>query len=227
MTAETITELQKEAHEIALAHGWWDCQECKGEGGSSCNYPLACDHKCSACNGTGRAELDVDVRINNMLEEVGEMWGEIRAGRRVDEIWWRHQASGFPAATPLSKWEKLPNGLFGGSDGPFKPEGFPIELADLAIWAMDACEEAGVTPDAGDLEGIWYSSRTSTQWIRMLANEVNNADGYLARGPRFGFYRVIAATIECAKQLGIDLEACVRLKSAFNRTRPRMHGKVC
>ena len=59
--------------------------------------------------------------IANLHSEISEAWEEIRSGKQPDEIW-------------HSEDEKLKQ----------KPEGFPIELADLAIRLFHLCEFIGV-----------------------------------------------------------------------------------
>jgi NTP pyrophosphatase (non-canonical NTP hydrolase) len=66
--------------------------------------------------------------IANLHTEISEAWEEIRNNRKVDEIY---------GYAPISI-----NGL--PRDATIKPEGFPIELADLAIRLFHLCEYCGI-----------------------------------------------------------------------------------
>ncbi len=110
----TIKQLQKDIHEYAIGHGWWDGERSMG-----------------------------DV-IANIHSEVSEAWEDYRNGKDLLEIWYVGALADGAAR---------------------KPCGFPTEMADTVIRVLDLCEH-----------------------------------------------------------LGIDLEAVIEEKMAYNRTRPFRHG---
>jgi len=61
--------------------------------------------------------------IANLHSEISEAWEEIRNGKQPNEIWYSEDN--------VLCYQK-------------KPEGFPIELADLAIRLLHICEYIGV-----------------------------------------------------------------------------------
>lgn len=83
----TIAELCSEAHEIAVAKGWWKDKD-----------------------------RPVMEQLMLFVTEIAEAAEEFRAGHALTEIYYR--------------------------DG--KPEGFPIELADLLIRVGDTCGRYGI-----------------------------------------------------------------------------------
>lgn len=119
-----------------------------------------------------------------------------------------------------------------------KPEGVPIELADAYIRALDTCYELGLP--------VTSSLRADTQTNKMrpegqaLSFAVDIADlhyhlstaiaglDFCAIRPDPGGEHdlgevVLAIELVCAKW-GIDLEAAVRTKCEFNKTREYRHG---
>ncbi len=97
-----------------------------------------------------------------IVTEVGEVAEEHRAGHLPAEVYW-------PKCSPCACAKDGTLGVLLDHDHSGKPEGVPIELADVLIRIGDLC----------------------------------------------GYY-------------GIDLEEAVRVKHAYNQTRPRRHGgKTC
>lgn len=89
----TITELMKEAHRIAVEHGWWEGEEVTPR---NFGEQLALFHS-----------------------EISEALEEWRKGHPFTEIYYEGISSA-------------------------KPEGIPIELADLLIRVFDTCARYGI-----------------------------------------------------------------------------------
>jgi NTP pyrophosphatase (non-canonical NTP hydrolase) len=100
----------------------------------------------------------------NFHGEVSEAWEEWRKGRGMTEVYylerWSHSPSPYPSNALQGGWVATDE-----ERNTLKPEGIPIELADIIIRVLDTCDEAG-----------------------------------------------------------IDIEAAVRLKMEYNKTRPHRHG---
>jgi NTP pyrophosphatase (non-canonical NTP hydrolase) len=75
--------------------------------------------------------------IANLHTEISEAWEEIRNNRKVDEIY-GHAPISINNSSFLCGIESL------ARDATIKPEGFPIELADLAIRLFHLCEYCGI-----------------------------------------------------------------------------------
>jgi len=68
--------------------------------------------------------------IANLHSEISEAWEEIRNGKEVNEVYYNKDDS--LAYTSGIGWVKS------------KPEGFPIEIADLVIRVLHLCEWAKI-----------------------------------------------------------------------------------
>lgn len=111
---------------------------------------------------------------------------------------------------------------------PGKPEGFPSEVADGAIRILDWLEHHGhdvgarFFPITVDETGV----PEQLDWITECLYTVDpDGDSDQSAEQCLDALRAIVAV---ADERGIDLEAMIRLKHAYNVTRPRMHGgKKC
>lgn len=110
-----------------------------------------------------------------------------------------------------------------------KPEGIGIEFADVIIRIGDFAgrhdldfEDAALTP----ADGVWHKSFGSRfcEIARTLLMVSDYCDDDLIVGTRHFFCHAAQRVAAWADSLGIDLEECIRLKTAFNRTRPERHG---
>lgn len=63
----------------------------------------------------------------------------------VDHGWWDEER-GFPEVLEEYRNGRLPTEVYTGNNG--KPEGIPIELADVIIRVLDYCGYAGIDIDA-------------------------------------------------------------------------------
>lgn len=104
-----------------------------------------------------------------------------------------------------------------------KPEGYVVELADALIRALDLCEALGVTVDPIREAAIMGDDRLS---IRLIVDAAIEA----VRVGDLGRVRdtLSALWVDChwlAHERGLDLDAAIRTKVDFNRTRPFRHGE--
>lgn len=75
--------------------------------------------------------------ISLIHTEVSEAFEEYRNGHKPTEIYYRHK-NGETVTTILPGWEER---------GIVKPEGIPIELADVIIRILDFCGKTGIDID--------------------------------------------------------------------------------
>lgn len=81
-------------------------------------------------------------QVRNFHSEISEAWEEIRKGRGVKEVW----------------WSDVQNADTGWLD---KPEGFPIELADLVIRVLHTCGFYGIDIERMMEEKMKYNRERS------------------------------------------------------------------
>ena len=114
-----INEVAKQIHENAVDHGWWD--EERGFPEVLALIHSAEVHKNAVEHGWWEGERTFPEIVALIHSEVSEALEEYRNGR-------------------------LPTEVYAGNNG--KPEGIPIELADVIIRVLDYCGYAGIDIDA-------------------------------------------------------------------------------
>jgi hypothetical protein len=113
-----------------------------------------------------------------------------------------------------------------------KPEGFPIELADVFLRLCDFAESVGIQMDEPFAEASYAFSADNPESVACELNELHNSlaacqwggpdhqiDGYVLSGCLSHLFSAAAAT-------GVDLLAMAEIKHEHNKTRPHKHGKV-
>jgi hypothetical protein len=146
-------------------------------------------------------ERDLDDQFNNYVAEIMEAWEEYRSNRLPTDIYYNEPGN--------------------------KPEGIPIELADLLIRILDSCENYGYDL-AGKVAETYMGLKADTFAgnIRELWQLVGAASDCLHVLPGFGhgLERVVAYLLLMCEHHSIDLAKAVRIKVAFNETRSYRHG---
>ena len=190
-----LAELQREAHVIAKEKGWWDEDKPRTFG-------------------------DCIALVHSELSEALEWYREWDSVRPMKE-------------------ESPQYGLDDPEHGKYKPVGVPSELADVVIRVADMADWEGVElqseietlrreNDERDMTG-----RTFGDWISDLHASLSFSyasrewDGYAANGfPSWEelLADCVAGVQRMAAHYGIDLEAAIEAKMAYNRTRPYRHG---
>jgi hypothetical protein len=102
-----------------------------------------------------------------------------------------------------------------------KPEGFPIEVADIYIRALDLMVATGNMP-----QPIVLSDTGRTPW-KKPGKHLFKLLGYVVAAPQdlAGQLTHVLAVVElCCHDLGVDLRAAVALKADYNESRPARHG---
>jgi hypothetical protein len=124
-----------------------------------------------------------------------------------------------------------------------KPEGFPIEVADVAIRIFDIAGSIGIdlwigyetamnfvkrVPDDrmksdGDfaLESLVFTTSTATE---VVVNSMDRTSLNVFTGALLGI--LLSHMSAYAFELGFNLNAMIELKMAYNRQRPYRHGTV-
>ena len=106
-------------------------------------------------------------------------------------------------------------------DKPTKPEGWIVEIADALIHVLDTCEALGL--ECHSIEEQRFSARTSLHAYVSSAVEAARVGDYTGAfvDALVGLWQ--ACEIE-ADRRQLDLASAIKLKIAYNRTRPHMHG---
>lgn len=110
-----LNGLAQEIHRNAQRHDWWKPRSYSDSfSGESFDVP--------------RELPEVLMLIHSEVSEAGEEW---RNGREPDEIYWNHDGRPCDLGETCSVVDR-------------KPQGIPIELADVVIRVLDACAYFGV-----------------------------------------------------------------------------------
>ena len=196
-----IRKLQKEAHAIAVAHGWWDKERTFGDLIALVHSELSealeayREHLLESLVVTPAAHVEGDSVVTN--DEVDTKAYPVRIG-----------------SVPETKYT-----------------GVAFELADVVIRVADMAEHYGANLQAiYDIEknlvvlkpdqktvGDWIAN--AHQWLsKAMESETQPADAWYDLG-------VLIAIIEkMAEHYGIDLDAAIEAKMEYNRTRSYRHG---
>lgn len=139
---DTIKDLVDDSYGTATDKGWHDNLKA---GTKPTTFPTTLQSGSSLVTPDGMepqvAEVSVDYIATKLMLACGELHEaleELRAGRRPDEIYWKHRKTGeiFPRTASESVRDITASG--------FKPEGVPIEIADCIIRLGDLCGLLGI-----------------------------------------------------------------------------------
>lgn len=170
--------------------------------------------------------------LGNVMVEVGEMWEEARA-KDFDpkRIYVRDPGADLPAER-VRDWR----------DGDaLKPEGFPIELADVVIRVLDTAGALGiemwdhriasVSILEHDNPDLWMQMTRLMREVALLIEDAGPLDmddeatvKEVRDDVEGGMAFVLARCEAIAQVASIDLWRAVEIKHVFNRTRSRRHG---
>jgi len=158
--------------------------------------------------------------VANYHGEISEAWEEYRAGRM--DLWWSLNGK---QVIPTTKSHEAQNDL--GQWMPAKPEGFYVELGDLAIRLMDS-----IGAYKWEVGHIRDTRIDLGQKMPELIADLHKAVSCMILSGSYQWSRqvklyascVIADCISAANHNGVDLWSLIELKHAYNQTRPIRHG---
>jgi len=192
----TISELQKQAHEIAKSKGWWDRE-----------------------NWWGR-ERSWEEIVCLIHSEISEAFEEYRAGR-MDT--WYHDIP-----------QQGADGVVRMTGKAQKPEGFPIELADIVIRLMDYSAYKGSLLSYADDPLKVLRDKVPNQNFLWDNRPVIVSDLLACCHATLHIKRLwdymdriklcFIAVQYTAEALDIDLEKAILTKMEYNRGRSYRHG---
>jgi NTP pyrophosphatase (non-canonical NTP hydrolase) len=131
-----IIELLNDSHKTARDHGWWD----KGLAGPDGIVRPVTFPTCIAATPDERMGISIEMIASKFMlavSELSEALEELREGKSPTEVYWKkgsdeqHFPHG-PEAAGTSVEKLIADG--------YKPEGVPIELADVFIRLADLCQ---------------------------------------------------------------------------------------
>lgn len=213
-----ISELAKEVHENAVAHGWWDDE---------------------------REAPEIIALIHSEWSEALE---EARAGRPllwyapdIDNACWRDECNAYigPGHICHGQYSAAEHPT-GGCPKHYKPEGIAVELIDGCIRILDYIGQMnGELTDDGKaslLEGLYSESNTKkvpeklpelVAALHLYTALSMNSRSYhdLLVPDMFALCGALAAALSWVKKQGLDPLAILLEKHAYNKTRPYKHGK--
>ena len=168
---------------------------------------------------------DPDEVFANFHAEISEAWEEYRSGEPITEV--RFFRDSVQSVDVDMSQPQSPNYLLMPSlPAHYKPTGFFVELADLVIRIADAAQAWGrklrCEADVVDEE------KTVAALVCVLHGKIHHAR-YSLEYHQDGVADLAYAVELCfdfAKRHNVDLWSVIRLKAAFNATRPRKHNKI-
>ena len=181
-------DLAREAHENAVAHGWWDGER-----------PFA--------------EI-----IGLIHSELSEALEEYRDGNHLEEIYFSCSLDRRACPSCIN----FPNFELCKFD---KPEGIPVELADVIIRIADYFGRQGMV-----LSDIRHHYSPKQKDLMQLIADCHSHLSKAYRKPRrrYKYLKIVVVEIMSFYNrqglLGV-IEKAIHRKMAYNKTRPHKHGK--
>ena len=167
----------------------------------------------------GEENNDIDTKIALIHAEWSEALEEYRAGRPM--VWHRCEDS---TEENVIICEKCPDCYYQGEECKYripKPEGIAVELVDGCIRIMDLIASKDM-----DFEQVGYivcGYRTLPQLVAIL--HYATAKSYASESERANWLSsCIEAVREWLEDQGVDFEAVMKAKHAYNKTRSYRHG---
>lgn len=167
-----------------------------------------------------RSSADI---VNLFVSEISEALEDYRAHRSINEVYYEYKGQKF------TKEERDRSTEPPAKD--FKPCGIPIELADLIIRICEYVETTGVTetflpwvvspvtePFEQDVSSF---DRLLAVLTHLCSRSLMGWDRALELWP---LGKAVHVILFFSRKHGIDIEAAVKEKEAYNRTRSYRHG---
>lgn len=189
------------------------------------NWKKLCED--SHFNAKEKGFLDIERSFNGDIalihSEISEALEDYRNHHKVDELYFEDKNKVQYSNLELAQKTSLDPGKS------FKPCGIPIEFADVVIRVAQYCGSNHLdlayamhmvktpAPAVGDFEELCARlhlefSKVYEEWLEK--NAVNE----------FGFARALLILEDYCRGAKIDLEGAVKMKAAYNATRPYRHG---
>jgi hypothetical protein len=174
-------------------------------------------HETAVEKGWWDTPNDFETQIANIHAELSEAWEDYRNNRELNEIYFECQAvDGYDWCLNPKCEEKHCQYA--------KPCGIPVELADTIIRIGDTLGNMNVNPDESTITYIESVPDSLSKFICLSHRYLVKVEN---EGENFGFYWLIGLIYDIetfCKKNQIDLEKAIKLKMAYNKTRPYRHG---
>lgn len=171
-------------------------------------------HQNAIEHGWYEQERSIEETIALIHSELSEALEEYRNGHKIDEIYYVCKSK--DKCTPSYSCE-------GCKDS--KPEGIPVELADVVIRIMDYCGKEEININLNDCENIIENGfRKTIAGCHYFVSSVYF--NFLKSCKVYIHYLTLCIKIieSFLKNNNVDLWEVVRLKHEYNKTRPYRHG---
>ncbi len=193
-------EFAAEVHQLAVEKGWWEPRP---------------------------SFAQIVVMCHSELSEAVE---EYRAGNPMV-----YRTCRDDAGRPICRWDigkacPVATGEFACERQSPKPEGVAVEMGDCILRILDTLAEAGVDIDGSlfyeDVEGKdLIGTVAKCHYLISKAWTLCSASfGPKARRCVYYMLACMATILDWARQNDVDMEAVLRAKHAYNKTRPFRHG---
>lgn len=235
MKNNQIKELIKEAHKNAIDKGFYDCKKCKGKGWFDWREKgeprvNLSELECSECNGSG---TDPNKNIGELLmlivSELSEALEAHRCGRFAE---FRGCYSRLSLDILKEDLSNPTSQSFVSAVDAFEKvikDTFEDEIADVFIRLFDLCGYLEIEPDRETMTSKpMIVSNVAECLIKvtyelsfMVCSDSHNSQFMDSRN--YGF--IFAYLNEFCNKYNIQIEKHINAKMAYNKTRPRLHGK--
>lgn len=230
MNQEFVNKYIKDAHENAKNHGFYDCPECEGRGevgGITSTSPCGETFVCDDCNGTGK---DPNKNIGELLMLIVSELGEALEAHRTNDF------------TDIAKFDFYLKNEFTDIDEKnyafeeYVKDSFEDKIADVFIRLFDLCGYLDISDKALEIIAHQFNHPTKL-WERDSNNigselfSIDSALHYFAKEYQNEEENNNGLTLVFRKAWNfcffhkIQIQKHIEAKMAYNKTRPRLHGK--
>jgi NTP pyrophosphatase (non-canonical NTP hydrolase) len=210
-----IRKYIEEAHGIAKDKGFYDCPECGGSGTWIKDGKKLEGYSCPVCHGTG---IDPNRNIGELLMFTMSELCEALVAHRC-------RRSAIESALvniddyPANDHQEEALYLF----ETYIKDTFEDEIADVFIYLFDICGYLGIEYESINTNPIVWKSENIAQRIRQMCKYLDNLDE--DNLTNYDVIHGIHHVTQFADAYNIPIEKHIEAKMAYNRTRPRKHGK--